>query len=227
MIKFIANHPISIPLTKILDPPLPLHHLHRAFTSIRLVIGVLETTIIGDRILPIYKSTFLKAIGMKANPKGFKVIEPTSKEFQTFLNYIGYTQDNKDKDFKKSAISGLWTALMHLIIQGLSGKLVGTYTLSKDWLNIGFSIYSGQENAVDLPEVLWHDFCKFATKRKPKKISSPRFWALKTNIHRTFRTSSGQGSKKLAMAPPWRATTPRLAPAAKLCQNAALTHTCV
>ena len=42
MIGFIANHPISIPLTKIPEPPLPLHHLHRAFTCIKLEDGTLE-----------------------------------------------------------------------------------------------------------------------------------------------------------------------------------------
>ena len=67
---------------------------------------------------------------------------------------------------------------MHLIIRGLFGKHGGTYTLTKDWLNVVSSIYSGRDNAVDLPEVLWQDFCKFAIKRKPNEISSPRFWAL-------------------------------------------------
>ena len=64
---------------------------------------------------------------------------------------------------------------MHLIIRGLSGKHGGTDTLSKDYLNVVFSIYSEHDNVVDLPEVLWQDFCKFAIKRKPNEISSPRF----------------------------------------------------
>ena len=154
MIEFNANHRISIPLTKIPEPPLTLHHLHRAFTSIRLQDGTLDTRIIGDRIVSIYKLTFFKAIGVKENLKGFKVVEPTTEEFQMFQNYIGYTQEYKAKDFKKSAISGLWTALTHLIIRGLFGKHGGTNTLSKDRLNVIFSIYSGRKNAVDLPEVL-------------------------------------------------------------------------
>ena len=95
MIEFIAKHPISIPLAKIPKPPLALHHLPHAFTSIRLKDDTLETTIIGDRIVPIYKSTFLKAIGVKSNPRGFIVVEPTTEEFQTFLTYIGYTKTKK------------------------------------------------------------------------------------------------------------------------------------
>ena len=65
---------------------------------------------------------------------------------------------------------------MHFIIRGLSGKHGGTDTLSKDLLNVEFSIYSGRNNAVDHPEVLC--FCKFAIKRKLNEILSPRFWAL-------------------------------------------------
>ena len=67
---------------------------------------------------------------------------------------------------------------MHFVICGLSGKHGGTDTLSKDWLNVVFSIYYGRNNDVDLPEVLWLDFCKFAIKRKPNEISSPIFWGL-------------------------------------------------
>ena len=94
------------------------------------------------------------------------------------MNYIGYTQDYKGKDFKKSVVSGFWTVLMHFIIRGMYGKHGGTDTLSKYWLNVVYSIYSGRENVVDLPKVLWQDFRKFATKRKENEILSPRLWAL-------------------------------------------------
>lgn len=83
MIEFIAYHPISIPLTKVPEPPLPLTLLHTAFTRIKLDTGILETKIIGDRIVPIQKSTFLREISVKENhPKGFKVQEPKNEEFQ-------------------------------------------------------------------------------------------------------------------------------------------------
>ena len=134
MIKFIMNHPIFVPLTKVPKPPLPLHLLHTAFTRINIDDIVLETKITSDRIVPVHKSTFLRAIGVKENTKGFKVQEPTLEEFQLFLNHIGYNQDNRAKDFKKSIVSGLWTNLMHFIIRGLSDKQSGIDTLNKDWL---------------------------------------------------------------------------------------------
>ena len=92
MIEFIANHLNSIPLTIVPEPPRPLHHLHRAITTIKEEDDVVETKIIGDIIVPIYKSTFLKAIGVKENPIGFTVQERTAEEFQLFLNHIGYNQ---------------------------------------------------------------------------------------------------------------------------------------
>ena len=98
--------------------------------------------------------------------------------FQTFISYIGYNQDFKAKEFRKTAVSGLWTVVMHFVIRGLSGKHGGTDTLRRDWLNVVFRIYSGRSNVVDLLEVLCQDFCKFSTKRKEYDISSPRFWAL-------------------------------------------------
>ena len=61
-------------------------------------------------------------MGVKPNPKGVKIVESTTKEFQTVLRYIGYTQDYREKDIKKSVVYGLCTALMHLIIHGLSSK---------------------------------------------------------------------------------------------------------
>lgn len=67
--------------------------------------------------MPIHKCTFLKAIVGKENPKGFKVWEPTTEEFQQFLNHIGYYQEYKVKEFKKSFVSGLWTILMHFLIR--------------------------------------------------------------------------------------------------------------
>ena len=117
-------------------------------------------------------------VGVKENPKGFKVQEPTAEEFQFFLNHIEYNQDYKAKDFMKSTVSRLWTVLMHFIILGLFGKHGGTDTLTKDWLYVVYSIDSGCNNDVDLPEVLWQDFRKFAIKRKSNEISCPRFWAL-------------------------------------------------
>ena len=73
MIEFISCHPISFPLTKIPDPPIPLRLLHTAFDRIKIEDGVLEIRIIGDRIVPVSKQTFFRAIGIPENPKGFVV----------------------------------------------------------------------------------------------------------------------------------------------------------
>lgn len=81
MIEFITHHPIVFPLTKIPDPPIPFVLLHTAFERIKIEKDVLETKITGDRIVPIQKSTFLKAIGILKNPKGFKVQEQSAEEF--------------------------------------------------------------------------------------------------------------------------------------------------
>lgn len=81
MIEFIANHPLSTPLTKIQDPPTPLCLLHATFEQIKIDKDVHETKITGDRIMRVHESTFLKAIGVKENLENFKVQEPTAKEF--------------------------------------------------------------------------------------------------------------------------------------------------
>ena len=77
-----------------------------------------------------------------------------TEEFLLFLNHIGYSEEYKAKKFKKSAVSGLWTVLMHFIVRGLSGKHGGMDSLSKDWLYVVYNIFSGKTNAVDLTEVL-------------------------------------------------------------------------
>ena len=105
--EFIAHHPMSIPCTKIPEPPLPFPLLLIAFERFRIHNHVLETKITGDRIVPIHKSTFIKAIGVTENPKGFNVLEQSTEEFQQFLNHIGYNQEYKSKEFKKSDVSGL------------------------------------------------------------------------------------------------------------------------
>lgn len=113
IIEFISCHPIGVPLTKIHDPPIPFYLLHIAFDRINIEDGVLETRITGDCIVPVHKSTFLKAIGIPENHKGFKVQEPTFEELQTFLSYIGYAGEFKVKNFKKSEVPGLCRVLMH------------------------------------------------------------------------------------------------------------------
>lgn len=45
--------------------------------------------IIGDRIVPMSKQTFLKAIGIPKNPKGFNVQAPMNEDFQIVLNKLG------------------------------------------------------------------------------------------------------------------------------------------
>lgn len=145
-----SSYPISFPHTKIHDPPIPLHLLHTAFKRIKIEDEVLKIGITGDRIIPVSKKTFLRAIGISKNPKDFTVQEPSSEGFQTFLNYIGYDEEFKAKKFKKSTVTGLWIVLMHLILRGMAGKHRGTSTMSKDWLYVVYSIYSGKTNAVDL-----------------------------------------------------------------------------
>ena len=81
-------------------------------------------------------------------------------------------EEFKAKKFKKSAILGLWTVLMHLILRGLCRKHGGADTMSKDRLYVVYSIYSGKTNVVNLAEVLWRDFQKFVVKRKPLEILS-------------------------------------------------------
>lgn len=114
MIEFLAHHPLSNPLTKIPDPPLHLSHIHRAFNSIKLEDDVLLNFLLDDLPIPVYKATFHRAIGISPNAPGFKVLEPTAEEFHTFLNFKWYTQDYREKDFKKTAVSGLWTVLSTL-----------------------------------------------------------------------------------------------------------------
>lgn len=131
-IDFIAHLLIVVPLTKIPDPPIPVHLHHTSYKCIKIYNGILETKITWDRIIPIHQWTFLKAIGVKENPTNFTVEEPMTEQFQSFLNHIGYSQEFKAKKFKKSTISGLWTVLMHFIIRRLSGKLGGIGSLSKN-----------------------------------------------------------------------------------------------
>lgn len=167
MIEFIAHRPIVVPLTKIPDPPIPFSLLHTTFEPIKIHNGTLETKITRDRIVPIHKSTFLKAIGVAENPEDFIIQESMTEDFQSFLNHIRYHGEYKAKIFKKSAVLGLWTVLMHFIVQGLSGKHGGTDSLSKDSLYVVYNIYSGKTNVVDHTEVLWQDFRKFAINHKP------------------------------------------------------------
>lgn len=119
MIEFISLYPITIPLTKNPNPPIPVRLLHTDFDRIKIEDGVLEIRINGDRIVLVSKQTFLKVIGIPENPKGFTIQEPTSKDFQMFLNHIGCAEELKAKKFKKLAIPGLWTVLMQLIVRGL------------------------------------------------------------------------------------------------------------
>lgn len=154
MIKLISLHPISVPLTEIPDPPIPLRLLYTTFDRINIEYGVLETRITSDRIIPVHKSTFLKAIGISENPKGFKSQERLTEYFQTSLNHIRYAKELEVKTFKKSIFPGLWTAFMHLILRGLFGKHGGTNIMSKDWLYVVYNIFSGKTNVVDLTEVL-------------------------------------------------------------------------
>ena len=88
MIKFISLHPIVVPLTKILNPNFPLRSLHKAFERVNIEDDVLEVKITDDRIVPVHKANFLRAIGIIEKPKGFQMYEPSSKEVQSFLTQI-------------------------------------------------------------------------------------------------------------------------------------------
>ena len=79
MIEFILCHPISIALTKIPYPPVPLRLLYTAFNRIKIEDGDLDIRITGDWIVPVSKQTFFRAIGIPENPKGFTVQEPSSE----------------------------------------------------------------------------------------------------------------------------------------------------
>nr|KAJ0190283.1 hypothetical protein LSAT_V11C800417130 [Lactuca sativa] len=78
----------------------------------------------------------------------------------------------------KDAARNTVAAKVAELLMRLSGKHGRTNSLSKDWLYVVYSIFSGMTNAVDLTVVLWKDFWKFAINRKTHEISSPRFWAL-------------------------------------------------
>lgn len=67
---------------------------------------------------------------------------------------------------------------MHLILRGLSEKHGGIDIMRKDWVYVGYSILTNKDNVIDLLEVLCQVFRKFAVKRKPNEIYSPRLWAL-------------------------------------------------
>lgn len=63
---------------------------------------MLEFKIVADKIVPPQKNTFP---------------EPTSKDFETFLNdIIGYNGEFKAKEFKNYVDPGLCIVLMHLIL---------------------------------------------------------------------------------------------------------------
>ena len=100
MIEFISHHPISVPLTNIPGPTNPLRLLHTAVDRIKIKDRVPKVTITGNRIIPVSKQTFLRAIGIPENPKVFTVQEPSSEQFQTFLNHIGYAEEFKEKIFQ-------------------------------------------------------------------------------------------------------------------------------
>lgn len=85
-----------------------------------------------DRIVLVYKGTFLKAIGISENPKGFQMQKPMSEEFQLLLNQNDYDGELKEKKFKKWIVPSLWTILMHLILWILSIKYGGIDTMRKD-----------------------------------------------------------------------------------------------
>lgn len=158
MIEFISRHPITVPLKKVPDPPIPLRILHTVFERFKIKDGVLEIKTTGNWIVPVSKQTFLKPIWISKNPKDFKVQEPSSEGFQTFLNHIGYEEDFKAKKFMKSTVPGLWTVQMHLILRGLSGKQSETDTMSKDWLYVMYNIVSRKTKVVYQTEVIWQDF---------------------------------------------------------------------
>lgn len=101
MIEFIFRHPISIPLTKIHDPPVPLRLLHTTFERMWLEDDVLEKINSGNRIILVYEKSFPATLMMRENPRGFKVSEPTTEEFQSFLNDIRYAGEFMAKKLKK------------------------------------------------------------------------------------------------------------------------------
>ncbi|KAL7618681.1 hypothetical protein Lser_V15G04364 [Lactuca serriola] len=178
MIEFISIHPIHVPLTKIPNPKFPLSLLELAFKRVLVKDDCIEVTIIDDRVATVTKSTFLRAVGVDENPEGFVATEIAMDQFQAFLSEIGFKGIYKAKQFNKSAVPGLWTVLLHIIMKGLSGKHGGTDSMSKEWLNLAYSFFTGFSSTVDLPKVMWDDFCKFTKRRKDNEIPSPRFWAL-------------------------------------------------
>lgn len=78
----------------------------------------------------------------------------------------------------KSFVPRIWMILMHTIMKGLSEKYGGSASMSNDWLQVIYNIFTIKINDVDLPEVLRYSFGKFAIHQKTSKISSPRFQAL-------------------------------------------------
>lgn len=77
---------------------------------------MMEVLVIDDRIIPVTKDLFLRAIGVPQNPKVFDVDEPTVAEFQAFLYQIGYHGEYKAKEFKMFVVPGIWKILMHMIM---------------------------------------------------------------------------------------------------------------
>lgn len=151
MLEFIFHHPITIPPTKIPNPNFTVVLPLKAFEWFKIDEGVLECKITDDRIVPYYKETFLRLIGVSSNPKSFKVVKFTSKELQYFLAQIDYKGEFKDKEVDFS-----WHLddIDALDLRGLSGKH-GDTDMSKDWLYVVYSIFTYRSNVLDLPEVLW------------------------------------------------------------------------
>lgn len=169
MIEFISCHPVDVPLTKEPNPSFLLRLLTKVFECISVLESTIEVYITRYGIIEVTQVVFLKVVGILPNPYGFIIFKTIYAQFQEV--YVA-------KEFKKSYVPGLWTFLMHIIVKGLLVKHGGSNSISKDWLYLVYNIFTGCNNAIDLPEVIWSDFRKCTHHRKQNEIPCPIFHPL-------------------------------------------------
>lgn len=97
---------------------------------------MLECKIIEDKFVPTSKEMFLRAIRFPIIQNVFVLLNLWNSSVEVFFNQIGFKGTYKSKEIEKSIVPKIWKILMHILMNGLSGKNGGSNTMSKDWLYV-------------------------------------------------------------------------------------------
>ncbi|KAI3503825.1 hypothetical protein L1887_32278 [Cichorium endivia] len=132
------------------------------------------------------KKVFAEALHLPYHETTFD--HPTNTQLESMIYQMGYLYDlPRLFQMSKGHISPLWQCLIHYIIKCLTGKMGGTYQLSKRLMELLWSLFTGYEN--NHAEILFEDFLSYIpTSQKPKgKIHTARFWDMCIDhIHQTL-----------------------------------------